>query len=89
MGLVLQNVQQAKSGWQRRRRVPKAVAGTIPKLEFKRVLWATKAGALARYPTSPGGARDSGGAAEHGPDGWGPFPQRPGKRSLCGGAAVA
>ena len=30
--------------------MPKAVAGIIPKREFKQVLGATKAEALARYP---------------------------------------
>lgn len=51
MGLVLKHVEKTRSGkWQYRRRVPKELAGTIPKREFKRVLGDTERAALIAWP---------------------------------------
>ncbi|WP_415183261.1 tyrosine-type recombinase/integrase [Phaeovulum sp.] len=51
MGLVLKYVRRTKAGrWQYRRRVPKAVAEIISKLEFKGSLGDSEREALAAYP---------------------------------------
>lgn len=51
MGLVLKNVRRtANGGYEYRRRVPKDVADTINKREFKKVLGSTEAEALRQYP---------------------------------------
>ena len=51
MGLVLKHIERTKSGsFQYRRRVPKAVAGIIPKREFKQKLGDTEKEALRAWP---------------------------------------